>query len=96
MTAETKPIEERRRRALYRAMHRGTKEMDWLLGKYAEARLEAMDDGELNEFERFMALPEPALQAWLMSGTGYDGNDFEGLIGRIRRFHGLGAKAGAA
>ncbi len=29
----------RHRRALYRAQHRGTKELDWLLERYAEARL---------------------------------------------------------
>lgn len=95
MTAQLKPIDERRRRALYRAMHRGTKEMDWMVGRYAEARLIAMDDRELDEFEQFMALPEPSLQAWLMSGTGYDGSAFEALICRIRVFHGLDAKAGA-
>ena len=32
-------LEIRRRRAAYRAHHRGTKEMDWLVGRYADAHL---------------------------------------------------------
>ena len=46
----------RHRRALYRAQHRGTKELDWLLGRYAEAHLAAMAEPELATFERMLAL----------------------------------------
>ncbi len=52
----------RRRRALYRAQHRGTKEMDHLLGRFAEARLAEMDDAALGLFETLLALPDPDLQ----------------------------------
>ena len=38
----TDDAETRRRRAAYRACHRGTKEMDWILGRFAEAALPAM------------------------------------------------------
>ena len=50
-------LDERRRRAAYRATHRGTKEMDWLLGRYAEAHLASMPDAELDEFERLIQEP---------------------------------------
>jgi len=83
------PFNERRRRAAYRATHRGTKEMDWLLGRYAEVHLAAMTEEELGEFERFIALPDPDLQSWLMTGDGYRAGEFKGLIARIRAFHGL-------
>ncbi|MFM9939602.1 MAG: succinate dehydrogenase assembly factor 2 [Hyphomicrobiaceae bacterium] len=96
MTEPPKPLEERRRRALYRAKHRGTKEMDFLLGRYAEARLAAMDEPEMDEFEQFLALPDPSLQVWLMTGEGFDRSAFTPLIARIRAFHGLAEKVGAA
>ena len=85
----TTPLDPRRRRALYRAKHRGTKEMDWLLGRYAEARLGAMPETELGAFEPLLALPDPELQVWLMTGTGYAGSAFAPLIDQIRSFHGL-------
>jgi antitoxin CptB len=58
-------IEIRRRRAAYRAAHRGTKEMDWLLGRYATARLDTMDEDALTVFERVLSLPDPQLQGWI-------------------------------
>jgi antitoxin CptB len=82
----------RHRRALYRAQHRGTKELDWLLGRYAEARLPGMAADDLTAFEELLALPDPDLQNWLMNGIGFEGSALAGLLVEIRSFHGLGAK----
>ena len=41
----TEDLETIRKRALYRATHRGTMEMDWLLGRFAEAHLKDIDRG---------------------------------------------------
>ncbi|MGI9382605.1 MAG: succinate dehydrogenase assembly factor 2 [Methyloligellaceae bacterium] len=80
----------RRKRALYRAEHRGTKEMDWLLGKYAAAELAGMDADALSAFEQLLALPDPDLEHWI-TGTAVDRPEgaFGDLILRVRRFHGL-------
>lgn len=87
-------LELRRRRASYRASHRGTKEMDVLVGRFAEARLSEFTPEALARFERFIALPDPALQAWIFSGHGFEGLEFEDLVIDIRSFHGLGGGAG--
>ncbi len=60
-------LEMRRRRAAYRASHRGTKEMDIMLGRYAEARLPGMQDDELDAFERLLALPDPTADAVVLA-----------------------------
>jgi len=80
----------RRRRALYRAQHRGTKEMDFLLGRYAEARLPAMTADDITTFEELLALPDPELQGWLMHGKSFDGSSLTGLLRDIQAFHGIG------
>jgi antitoxin CptB len=80
----------RRRRAAYRAAHRGTKEMDWLLGRYADRHLAAMSETDLALFERLIALPDPELQGWLMTGEVSATNDLSGLVESIRAYHGLG------
>jgi antitoxin CptB len=83
-------LEMRRRRAAYRAAHRGTKEMDIILGRYAEARLIVMADEELSAFERFLALPDPLLTQWFSQGvTAADAGEFTGLIEALRAHHGL-------
>lgn len=85
----TDDVETRRRRALYRAMHRGTKEMDHLVGRYADAHLPAMSLDGLAQFERFLALPDPLLQGWFFGAQPVDSPEFDGLVREMRRFHGL-------
>ena len=89
-------IEIRRRRARYRANYRGTKEMDYLLGRFAAAHLEAMEPGELTTFEEFLAVADPDIQAWLSDvppavPVAPPDAKFRALVDRIRAFHGLTA-----
>ena len=92
MSQTDESLPARRKRALYRAEHRGTKEMDWLLGKYAAAKLDEMDAEELAAFEQLLALPDPDLELWITRKTiDRPEGDFGDLIARLRRFHGLDA-----
>lgn len=86
----TDDLETRKRRASYRAHHRGTKEMDVLVGRYADDRLPGYSDAEIARFERFLTIPDPSLQQWIFSGEGFSGIEFEDLVNDIRAFHGLG------
>jgi antitoxin CptB len=79
----------RRRRAAYRASHRGTKEMDVVLGRYALARLPDMTPDELALFERFIALPDPLLTEWFERRGQPDEEDFARLVSALRTYHGL-------
>jgi antitoxin CptB len=79
----------RRRRALYRAQHRGTKEMDLVLGGYAAARLENMGESELRQFERLLALPDPDIEASIYAREMRIETELTPLINSIRRFHGI-------
>ena len=81
----------RRRRATYRAVHRGTKEMDWLLGRFAAARLDGMDEAALSEFERLLDAPDPELQLWIMDGGAVPDDRFAALVRELRVFHKLAA-----
>jgi antitoxin CptB len=58
-------LDERRRRILFRAWRRGLREMDLLLGRYADANLPAMSESELDAFERLLDVPDPQLLAWI-------------------------------
>jgi antitoxin CptB len=65
-------LEIRRKRALYRASHRGTKELDLILGRYAEAHVPGMDEATLKEFEQFLALPDPDIDLWIRGSDAPD------------------------
>ncbi len=82
-------LELRRRRCAYRCAHRGTKEMDFMLGRYAEVTLPALDDPELAHFEAFIALQDPQLQTWLLSSNAIADATYAAQVATIRKFHGL-------
>lgn len=64
-TTPALPLDARRRRILFRATHRGTKEADFLVGGFVARHLAAMDDAELYAVEQVLALPDTDLADWL-------------------------------
>ncbi|MDC9701231.1 MAG: succinate dehydrogenase assembly factor 2 [Alphaproteobacteria bacterium] len=62
-------IEKQRRRLYFRAWHRGMKEMDLILGAFADQNLAQMSGEELFMFESVIALPDDKLFAWITGCT---------------------------
>ena len=85
----TEDLDMRRRRALYRALHRGTKEMDHMVGRFAEAKVPQLGGDDLRRFERFLELPDPLLHAWCFEPGAQHPPEFSVLVLDIRAFHGL-------
>jgi len=90
----TDDMEIRRRRAAYRASHRGTKEMDFILGRFAKVHLSGMTDSELDDFERLLAMPDPVLAQWFSHGADPGEPVFAALIAALRNHHGLAGFTG--
>ncbi len=67
MIAETLDI--RRKRLKYRSQHRGTKELDLLLGRFAAERLDTLGPDQIDRFEALLEAPSPLVYAWV---TGQD------------------------
>jgi antitoxin CptB len=58
-------LDARRRRMLFRAWRRGMREMDLVMGRFADANLPAMSEAELDEFERLLDAPDPEILSWI-------------------------------
>jgi antitoxin CptB len=85
----------RRRKLLFRAWHRGMREMDLIMGGFADARVEKLSERELTEFERLIDVPDRDLLAWI-TGEEAVPPDFDGALFRdLRAFH-LGSGGGGA
>ncbi len=54
----------RRKRMLYRAWHRGIREMDLILGQFAEAEIADLSEEELDALEAIMAEEDGDLIKW--------------------------------
>ena len=65
-TLTSADLDVRRRKILFRAWHRGTREMDLLMGRFADAVLPGISEAELDEFERLIDVPDPDLFRWIM------------------------------
>ena len=63
----TESIEVRRKRALYRSWHRGTREMDEILGPFSERHVSYLTDRELGQLEALLERPDPELYGWLVA-----------------------------
>lgn len=68
-TAAGEELSMRLRRLRYRAWHRGTREMDLVLGPYADARLPTMAPAELDRFEALLEEMDTDLLDWLTGAT---------------------------
>ncbi|MGF1630952.1 MAG: succinate dehydrogenase assembly factor 2 [Kiloniellaceae bacterium] len=64
--SETETIENRRKRLRFRSWHRGTKEMDLLMGSFADAHLGDFAGAQLDRFEALLDVPEPVVYDWLL------------------------------
>ena len=62
----TEPLDSdaRRKRLLWRATHRGIKEMDLILGGFVARNLGAFSDAEVAELERIMDIPDQDMLSW--------------------------------
>ena len=86
-------LDPRRKRLLFRCWHRGIREMDYVLGSWANEHLEGLADGELDELERLMQVPDPDMYKWLSGTASIPANWDTPLVRAIRTFHGTPANA---
>lgn len=80
-------LDPRRRRLLFRCWHRGIREMDLVLGGFADAHLASLTEAELTELERWLEVPDQQIFAWV-NGMEMTPQKFDtGLFRRLRDFH---------
>jgi antitoxin CptB len=80
-------LDDRRKRLLYRSWHRGTKEMDLIMGPFADARIADLDESELRQFERLSDVPDHDLYAWIAGGQPAPADFDTALLRKLRAFH---------
>jgi len=59
----------RLKRLYFRSWHRGTREMDLLLGRFAERHLDQLNDVELGQYEALLGAADPDLYGWIAGET---------------------------
>ncbi len=59
------PLDARRRKALFRSWHRGMREMDILMGRFADAELATLSEAEFADYETLLELADRDIFGWL-------------------------------
>ena len=80
-------LDERRRRILFRAWHRGTREMDLLMGRFADSELKGLSESELDDLELLLEAPDRDVFSWLTGELATPSNYDTAVFRRLRAFH---------
>ena len=89
MTGSTRSsdgLDDRRKRLLFRCWHRGTREMDLILGRFADAEIATLGNDELAQLEQLIDVPDPDLYAALTGDTPLAPEYATTLFDRIKAF----------
>jgi antitoxin CptB len=95
MTGSTRSsdgLNERQRRLLFRSWHRGIRETDLLLGRFADAHIADLSDRDLDTYERLLDVPDHDFYAWVSGERAIPDEYRCELFERIVRFHNGGGR----
>ena len=83
-------LDVRRRRLLFRCWHRGIREMDLVLGRFADEQIASLSEAELTELERWLEIPDQQIFAWVNGMEAAPAEIDSELFRRLRDFRGTG------
>jgi antitoxin CptB len=90
-TRSSADLDPRMRRALIRAWRRGMREMDLVLGGFADHHIHALSEEELSRFELLLDVPDTELFRWITGEKPVDPEHDTALFARIRAASGAPA-----
>ena len=80
-------LDVRRRRLRFRAWHRGTREMDLLMGRFADSEVGKLPVSEVEQLEQLLEAPDRDVYSWLTGELELPGNYDTPVFRRLRAFH---------
>ena len=85
-TRSSDGLDDRRKRLLFRCWHRGTREMDLILGGFADVHIADLSDAEMTDLESLMELPDPDLYNAFSGEKPLDAEYRKSIFVRIKSF----------
>jgi antitoxin CptB len=75
-----------KKKLIYRSIHRGCKETDFLIGDFAKENLDQMNDDELIIYQDFLEQDDLEIYNWVIGKTATEAK-YLPLIIAIKKFH---------
>jgi antitoxin CptB len=79
-------LDAQRRKLLFRSWHRGMREMDLILGTFADAEIGALTAAEIEQYEQLLEIPDTELLPWVTGQRPIPEGEQTDLLLRILAF----------
>ena len=86
-TRSSADLDPRRRKILFRAWHRGMREMDLIMGRFADAQIGNLSEADLDEFERLIEVLDRDLLSWVTGEAEVPENYDSEVFRQLKAFH---------
>ena len=83
----TQPSDPRRRRALFRSWHRGMRETDLLMGRFADAEIDRLTEADLADYEALLEAQDRDILTWLTGEADIPPDYDTPVLRKLRQFH---------
>jgi len=93
MKAEDSKLNVARKRLKFRSWHRGTREMDLLLGRFADRHLDSFDVAQLDAYAALLEESDPDIYDWVCGRSMAPAGDFSATLQALTRFHNDASKS---
>lgn len=80
-------LDPRRRRLLFRSWHRGIREADLLMGRFADSCIGELSETELDQYESLLEVPDHDLYVWVTGEADIPAVYDTAVMKRLRTFH---------
>ncbi|MFL2816595.1 MAG: succinate dehydrogenase assembly factor 2 [Alphaproteobacteria bacterium] len=71
---------------IYRSWHRGTKELDLILGNFISENIQNLSDDEIENYEILLNCEDPDIYKWIVNQEEPFKTSLKDLIGKIRAY----------
>ena len=90
-TRSSEGLDVRRKRLLFRSWHRGMREMDLILGSFADAQIASLNEAEIDQYELLLEIPDTELLPWFTGerpvAEGFDTGILRTILAFSRDMH---------
>ena len=84
MAMSLEELENKRKRLIFRSDHRGTKEMDLILGSFARKHVPDFTEDELTQYDEILEENDPNLYNWITGKEDAPANVVSDVFERLK------------
>lgn len=86
-TRSSADLPPRLKRLLFQSWHRGTREMDLLLGRFADETIGDWSETDTAEMEALLTVPDVELYRWITGQSDIPDNHHSAMLDKVIAFH---------